>query len=140
DLERAEQILTRTLEVRSPVQFHETTGAVFDTLAQIHLMRGAYDRAGEYLRLASDAYGAYGTPTMRWYAWSLKILGVKLAIRRGAFDEAIAMADELPRSQGVPPSDAIQAALAACEALVAAGRMEEAERRLEACEDRLDPR
>ena len=31
DLERAEQILTRTLEVRSPVQFHETTGAVFDT-------------------------------------------------------------------------------------------------------------
>jgi hypothetical protein len=27
DLERAEQILTRTLEVRSPIQFHETTGA-----------------------------------------------------------------------------------------------------------------
>ena len=37
DLERAEQILTRTLEVRSSVQFKETTGAVFDTLAQIHL-------------------------------------------------------------------------------------------------------
>src|SRR5262245_7844703 len=45
DLERAEQILTRTLEVRSPVQFHETTGAVFDTLAQIHMMRGSYERA-----------------------------------------------------------------------------------------------
>ncbi len=42
DLERAEQVLTRTLEVRSTVQFHETTGAVFDTLAQIHLMRGSY--------------------------------------------------------------------------------------------------
>src|SRR6185437_7172857 len=49
DLERAEQVLTRTLEVRSTVQFHETTGAVFDTLAQIHLMRGSYERAGEYL-------------------------------------------------------------------------------------------
>ena len=88
DLERAEQILTRTLEVRSPVQFQETTGAVFDTLAQIHLMRGSYERAGEYLRQASDAYGAYGTQTMRWYEWSLKVLGVKLAIRRGAYDEA----------------------------------------------------
>ena len=90
DLERAEQILTRTLEVRSPIQFHETTGAVFDTLAQIHLMRGSYERAGEYLRLASEAYGAYGTQTMRWYEWSLKVLGVKLAIRRGAYDEALA--------------------------------------------------
>src|SRR5918994_1653954 len=101
DLERAEQILTRTLEVRSPVQFHETTGAVFDTLAQIHLMRGSYERAGEYLRLASEAYGAYGTQTMRWYEWSLKVLGVKLAIRRAAFDEAIAMADELAQAPGV---------------------------------------
>jgi DNA-binding NtrC family response regulator/tetratricopeptide (TPR) repeat protein len=140
DLERAEQILTRTLEVRSPVQFHETTGAVFDTLAQIHLMRGSYERAGEYLRLASEAYGAYGTQTMRWYEWSLKVLGVKLAIRRGAYDEALAIADELAAAPGVPPSESIHADLAAGEALVAAGRIDDAERRLQACEDRLDPR
>ncbi len=140
DLERAEQILTRTLEVRSQVQFHETTGAVFDTLAQIHLMRGSYERASEYLRLAGEAYGAYGTHTMRWYEWSLKVLGVKLAIRRGAFDEAVRMADELAAAPGVPASDAIQADLAGCEALLAAGRMAEAERRLESCEARLDPR
>jgi hydrogenase-4 transcriptional activator len=140
DLERAEQILNRTLEVRSPVQFHETTGAVFDTLAQIHLMRGSYERAGEYLRLAGDAYGAYGSHTMRWYEWSLKVLGVKLAIRRGAHDEALAMANELAQAADVPPSDAIQADLAASEALLAAGRLDEAEHRLQACEDRLDPR
>ena len=140
DLERAEQILTRTLEVRSPVQFHETTGAVFDTLAQIHLMRGSYERAGEYLRLASDAYGAYGSHTMRWYEWSLKVLAVKLAIRRGAFEDALAMADELAAAAGVPPSEAIQADLAASEALLAADRIEYAERRLQSCEDRLDPR
>ena len=140
DLERAEQILTRTLEVRSPVQFHETTGAVFDTLAQIHLMRGSYERAGEYLRHASEAYGAYGTQTMRWYEWSLKVLGVKLAIRSGQFDQALAMADELARTPGVPPAEAIQADLAACEALVAASRIPEAERRVESCEGRLDPR
>src|SRR6188768_802024 len=123
DLERAEQILNRALEVRSSVQFRETTGAVFDTLAQIHLMRGSYERAGEYLRLASDAYGAYGSQTMRWYEWSLKVLGVKLAIRRGAHDEALAMADELACAPGVPPSEAIQADLAASEALVAGGRL-----------------
>jgi hydrogenase-4 transcriptional activator len=140
DLERAEQILTRTLEVRSPVQFHETTGAVFDTLAQIHLMRGSYERAGEYLRLASEAYGAYGTQTMRWYEWSLKVLGVKLAIRRGAYEEAFMMADALIAAAGVPPSEAIQADLAASEALLAAGKIDQAERRLEGCEDRLDPR
>ncbi len=140
DLERAEQILTRTLEVRSPVQFHETTGAVFDTLAQIHLMRGSYERAEEYLRHASEAYGAYGTQTMRWYEWSLKVLGVKLAIRSGKFDEALQMADELARTAGVPPAEAIQADLAACEALVAAERIGEAEQRIASCEGRLDPR
>jgi DNA-binding NtrC family response regulator/tetratricopeptide (TPR) repeat protein len=140
DLERAEQILNRTLEVRSAVQFHETTGAVFDTLAQIHLMRGSYERAGEYLRLASDAYATYGSHTLRWYEWSLKVLAVKLAIRRGAHDEALAMANELAQAPGVPPSEAIQADLAASEALLAAGRLQEAELRLQSCEDRLDPR
>jgi DNA-binding NtrC family response regulator/tetratricopeptide (TPR) repeat protein len=140
DLDRAESILTRTLEVRSPVQFHETTGAVFDTLAQIHLMRGSYDRAGEYLRHASEAYGAYGTQTMRWYEWSLRVLDVKLAIRSGKFDEALARADELARMAGVPPAESIQADLAASEALVAANRIGEAELRLHSCESRLDPR
>ena len=140
DLERAEQILTRTLEVRSAVKFHETTGAVFDTLAQIHLMRGSYERAGEYLRLASDAYGSYGTQTMRWYEWSLKVLAIRLAFRRGAYDEALTMADDLVASSGVPPSEAIQADLVASEALLAAGKVEQAERRLQSCEDRLDPR
>jgi hydrogenase-4 transcriptional activator len=140
DLERAERILTRTLEIRSPIQFQETTGAVFDTLAQIHLMRGSYERAGEYLRLAREAYGSPGTQTMRWYEWSLRVLGVKLAIRRGAFDEALTIANELTSTAGVPPAEVIQAELAACEALLAAGRTGEAHQRLTACESRLDPR
>jgi hydrogenase-4 transcriptional activator len=140
NLDRAEQILTRTLEVRSPVQFQEITGAVFDTLAQIHLMRGSYEHAAEYLRQASEAFGAYGTQTMRWYEWSLRVLGVKLAIRRGAYDEAVGMAQEMVATPGVPPTESIQAELAACEALVAANRIAEAEERLEHCETRLDPR
>ena len=140
DLERAEQILTRTLEVRSSVQFQETTGAVFDTLAQIHLMRGSYERAGEYLRQASEAYGAHGSQTLKWYEWSLKVLGVKLAIRRGAFEEAVRQAEGLVRTTGVPASEAIQGEIALCEALVAAGRVAEAEQRLESCEGRLEPR
>jgi DNA-binding NtrC family response regulator len=50
------------------------------------------------------------------------------------------MAQELAQTPGVPPSDAIQGELAAGEALVAAGRIREAEDRLEACEGHLDPR
>jgi hydrogenase-4 transcriptional activator len=140
ELDRAEETLTRALEVPTQVKVHETTGAVFDTLAQIHLMRGNYDRSADYLRLAGEAYGAYGSQTMRWYEWSVKVLGVKLAIRRGLFDEALQMADALVDAPGIPPSDAIQADLAGCEALLAAGRVDEAESRLRACEGRLDPR
>jgi tetratricopeptide (TPR) repeat protein len=140
DLERAEQVLTRTLEVRSRVRFNETTGAVFDTLAQIHLMRGSYERASEYLRLAGDAYGAYGSQTMRWYEWSLKVLEVRVAIRRGDYRQALEMADALTAATGVPPAEAIQADLAACEALIADGRLPEAEARLRHCEGHVDPR
>jgi DNA-binding NtrC family response regulator/tetratricopeptide (TPR) repeat protein len=140
ELERAEETLTRALEVPSQVKVHETTGAVFDTLAQIHLMRGSYDRATDYLRLASEAYGAYGSQTMRWYEWSLKVLAVRLAIRRGEFERALAMADDLVGAPGIPPSDSIQADLAGCEALLALDRLHDADRRLQACEGRLDPR
>ena len=88
DLGRAEQALHRALEVRSPIQFHETTGAVFDTLAQIHLIRGQYETASEFLGRAGEAYGAYGRETSQWYEWSVRVLGARLALRRGAVDES----------------------------------------------------
>jgi len=140
DLERAERNLKRALEVRSPVQYHETTGAVYDSLAQIHLMRGSYEQAGEYLRNAAEAYGGYGTQTSRWYEWSLKVLGVKLAMRRGEPEDARALADAIIGSGAAPPSDMLQAELLACEALVAGDRVPEAQQRLGQCESRLDPR
>ena len=74
ELERAEKVLHRALEVRSPIQFHEMTGAVFDTLAQIALMRGDYESAGDYLRQAGEAYGGYGAQTSQWYEWSMRVL------------------------------------------------------------------
>ena len=131
DLGRAEVALHRALDVRSPIQFHETTGAVFDTLAQIHLMRGAYDTASDFLGRASEAYGAYGRQTSQWYEWSVRVLGARLALRRGALDEAVTLADEIPRA-GAPPFDALQATLIAAEALTAAGRLDEAGERLTA--------
>ena len=140
DVDRAERTLKRTLEVRSAVQFHETTGAVFDTLAQIHLMRGSYDEAEEHLRHAFEAYGTLGGQAMRWYEWSLRVLDVKLAIRRGVYDRAIGMAKELTETTGVPAIEVTRAELAACEAFVAAGRIEEAVTMLQQAEGRLDPR
>ena len=66
-LERAEKVLLRALESRGQTQFNEITGAVYDSLAQIALMRGAYESAGDYLRRAGDAYGSYGGQTGLWY-------------------------------------------------------------------------
>jgi hydrogenase-4 transcriptional activator len=139
DLERAENALHRALEVRSPIQFHETTGAVFDTLAQIHLVRGRYDTASDFLGRASEAYGAYGRQTSQWYEWSVKVLGARLALRRGALDDAVARADEVLQA-GAPPFDSLQATLIAAEALTLANRLLEAEARLAAAADSLDPR
>jgi DNA-binding NtrC family response regulator/tetratricopeptide (TPR) repeat protein len=139
DLARAEDALHRALDVRSPIQFHETTGAVFDTLAQIHLIRGRYEVAGEFLGRAEDAYGAYGRQTSHWYEWSVRILGARLALRRGALDEAFERADDILKA-GAPPFDALQAMLIATEALTLAGRVAEAGQRLASAADVLDPR
>ena len=59
-------------------------------------------------------------------------------MRRGALDEAVAMAD-LILQEGAPPFDALQATLIAAEALTAAGRLPEAEQRLATAADALDP-
>jgi len=81
--------------MRGANQFHEITGAVFDSLAQIALMRGGYEDAGDYLRQAGDAYGNYGAQTSQWYEWSIRVLEAKLAARRGATDEALRLASEI---------------------------------------------
>ncbi|HKY21041.1 MAG TPA: sigma 54-interacting transcriptional regulator [Vicinamibacterales bacterium] len=137
-LERAEKVLHRALQVRTPVQFHEITGAVFDTLAQIALMRGGYESAGDYLRQAGEAYGGYGALTSQWYEWSIRVLEAKLAARRGATEEALRLANEIAASTTAPPAEAIQADLIACEALLAAGRSGEADARLSSVAARID--
>jgi hydrogenase-4 transcriptional activator len=139
DLGRAEDALHRALDVRSPIQFHETTGAVFDTLAQIHLMRGRYDVASEFLGRAGEAYGAYGRETSQWYEWSVRLLGARLALRRGALDEAVEHVDAMIAA-GAPPFDTLQGTLIAAEALTSAGKLTEAEKRLASVADTLDPR
>jgi hydrogenase-4 transcriptional activator len=126
------------VRVRGSVQFHEITGAVFDSLAQIALVRGGYDAASEYLRKASEAYGGYGAQTSQWYQWSIRVLQAKLAGRRGNTDEALRLAEEIAAS--APPAEAIQGHLIACEALLAAGRYEDAETRLLEISGRIDAR
>ena len=140
NLDRADKVLHRALDVRSAMQFHETTGAVYDTLAQMSLMRGDYENAAEYLREAAEAYGAYGRNTSRWYEWSLRVISARLATRRGRPDEALAIADEIAKATNAPPAETIDAELIAAEALLSANRVEEAERRLTTVEPRLDPR
>ena len=125
--------------MRSPIQFHETTGAVFDTLAQIHLMRGRYDTASDFLGRAGEAYGAYGRQTSHWYEWSRARARRAPGAAARALDDAVARADDILQA-GAPPFDALQATLIAAEALIAADRLPEAEQRLAAAADALDPR
>jgi hydrogenase-4 transcriptional activator len=140
NLERAEQVLRRALDVRSAVQFlRETRGAVYDTLTQIHLIRGEYDLAHTCLVQARDAYGEYGTQTSKWYEWSIRVLEARLALRRNQLQEALALATETAQSPAAPPADALQAALIACEAVLVAGRVSEAAERIAALGHRLQP-
>src|SRR5207249_2296254 len=95
--------------------------------------------ASDFLGRAGEAYGAYGRQTSRWYEWSVRVLGARLALRRGAPEEAVHLADEI-LGAGAPPSDALQATLIAAEALIAADRLDEAEQRLASASDALDPK
>ena len=103
NLSRAEQALHRALQIPAAEPFRrETRGAVFDTLAQIHLIRGNYDQASECLRQASEAYGEYGQHASRWYQWSVRVLEAKLALKRGRPEQALALADEVARAPAAP--------------------------------------
>ncbi|HEX5473215.1 MAG TPA: sigma 54-interacting transcriptional regulator [Vicinamibacterales bacterium] len=131
NLERAEQVLNRALDVRSPLEFmRETTGAVFDTLAQIYLIRGNDAEASRCLTRSRDAYGDRETPSTRWYQWSVRALEARVALRRGDPAQALAIAADIARAEGVPAAYAQQAELIGVEALLASGHRDEAEERL----------
>jgi DNA-binding NtrC family response regulator/tetratricopeptide (TPR) repeat protein len=139
-LNRAEEALNRALDVRSPLQFmRETTGAVFDTLAQIHLIRGEHEAASRCLQKAREAYGEYGTQTSRWYQWSLLVLESRLALRRGQPGPAVALASDVAKSAEAPPAYVLQAELIAVEALMASNLNDEAQRRLDSIAGRVNP-
>jgi DNA-binding NtrC family response regulator/tetratricopeptide (TPR) repeat protein len=138
NLVRAEQVLNRALDVRSPLQFmRETMGAVFDTLAQIYLIRGDDEEAARCLQRSRDAYGEYGAHSNRWYQWSVRALEARVALRAGRAVQALAIAADVANAEDVPPSYAAQAELIAVEALLACDRHEEADARLEAVAARL---
>jgi hydrogenase-4 transcriptional activator len=140
NLDRAEEVLNRALDVRSPLQFmRETTGAVFDTLAQIYLIRGDHDEASRAVARAKEAYGEYGAQTSRWYEWSLRVLEARLALRRGEAAGALAMARELRSAPGVPAAYALQADLIAIEAQLADGAHDDARAWLEDVAQRIQP-
>jgi hydrogenase-4 transcriptional activator len=138
-LDRAESVLRRALDIKRGLLFHETTGAIYDSLAQIHLIRGDYDQAEEALERAREAYGAYDAHTPRWYDWSLRLLAARVALRRGLTALAIERCDAIVEA-GAPPSDVLQAHVLALEASLEAGRTQESERRIAIIAARVDAR
>jgi hydrogenase-4 transcriptional activator len=136
-LKRAEEALNRALDLRTPLQFRrETTGAVHDSLAQIHLIRGAHDNAAQSLARAREAYGE--SRTSGWYQWSMRVLDARVALRRGAAASALATSRALARETGAPAVYVLQADLLAVEALLALGHRADAQAGLEAIAPRID--
>jgi len=143
ELNTAETALRRALQISaqtSNLRAQETTGAVYDTLAQIALMRGDYEGAAEHLTRAAEAFGNYGRETSRWYEWSVRVITARLANRRGRPDDALALADAILDAEGAPPAERLDAELIAAEALVLSKRPKDAEARLTTVEGRIDPR
>ncbi|MEZ5290402.1 MAG: sigma 54-interacting transcriptional regulator [Vicinamibacterales bacterium] len=140
-LDDAERALRRALDIEGAAsQLQEARGAVYDTLAQIDLMRGDYEAAADHLTKAADTFGQFGRSTGRWYEWSVRVITARLASRQARYDDALAMADAIRTADEVPPAERLEAELAATEALVLSGRAEAAATRLAALEGRVDPR
>jgi tetratricopeptide (TPR) repeat protein len=130
NLKRAEEALNRALDVRSPLHFmRETTGAVFDTLAQIHLIRGEHEQASRCLQKAREAYGE--TLSNRWYQWSVRALEARVALRRGDAEASLAISAEIAASGDAPGLYGLQAELISIEALLALDRADAAQQRLD---------
>src|SRR4051812_46663402 len=137
-LKRAEEALNRALNVRSPMHFmRETTGGVFDTLVQIHMIRGEHEQASRCLQKAREAYGE--TLASRWYQWSVRALEARVALRRGDATSALAVSGEVAQSTDTPAIYTLQAELTAIESLLGLGRIDEAQSRLQAISGRVEP-
>ena len=120
-------VLHRALEVRRPLLFHETTGAIFDSLAQIHLMRGDYDQAASTCARPAKRTAPTARRRRRGTTGRCALLEARLALRRGTARRApCELADAIVEAPGVPPADTLHAHLIAAEALLGAGRLDEA--------------
>jgi hydrogenase-4 transcriptional activator len=138
NLKRAEEALTRALDIKSPVPFmRETTGAVWDSLAQIHVIRGAHEEASHSLERARTAYGE--ARTSGWYQWSIRVLDARVALRCGDAARALTLASEISAAATAPSGYALQADLIAIDSLAALGRTAEAETKLDALASSIDP-
>jgi DNA-binding NtrC family response regulator/tetratricopeptide (TPR) repeat protein len=138
NLTRAEEALNRALDVRSPQQFmRETTGGVYDSLAQIALIRGAHEEASRRLARAREAYGE--TRANRWYQWAVRVVEAKVALRRGDPERALSLCTEVFSTPDAFAADALLAELTAVEALLAQGRTADAQARIDAIETRIQP-
>jgi hydrogenase-4 transcriptional activator len=137
-LKRAEEALHRALDVRSPLQFRrETTGAVFDSLAQIYVIRGSHEEAAQSLERARGAYGE--SRASRWYQWSIRVLDARVALRRGDAARALSLCRDLSAAADAPVLYALQADLIAVESLLVLARPTDAQAQLDAIAPRIHP-
>ena len=138
-LKRAEEALNRALDVRSPQQFmRETTGARV-RLAGADRPDPRRARRGEPTawQRAREAYGE--TRASRWYQWSVRVLDARVALRRGDPDARSHCAPRCRRDRTPRRCTRSRLSSSAVEALLALGRTVDAQTRLDAIEQRIEP-
>ena len=80
-------------------------------------------RRANFSARASEAYGAYGRQTSQWYEWSVRVLGARLALRRGALRRSGRARRRDSAGRARRRSTRLQATLIAAEALIAGDRL-----------------
>ena len=139
-LNRAEEALNALLDVRSPLQFmRETTGAVFDSLAQIHLIRGQHEEADRCLLKRARSLRRARIANRPLVSMVIAGPAGACGVAPGQPGPAVALASDVAKSVDAPPGYVLQAELIAVEALLASNLVEEAQRRLDAVAGRISP-
>ena len=73
----------------------ETTGAVFDTLAQIHLIRGNARGSQPLPAALARSLRRVRSQTSRWYQWSVRVLEARSRSGVAMPRSALEIADEI---------------------------------------------
>lgn len=116
DAEAALSYARRSLELYERLRMETAVGETWNTLGWLYLQRKQYAKAGEALDEAERRARAFKNDRLLSYVLSTRS---EIALARGKFDEATALAEESAAHPEVPPRCKAEALLVKAQALAA---------------------